>query len=82
MLSWLVRLLMVLVAAIAAWFVARDAANFSMVQAPVLLILTAILLLVAVFWAVCAVKATNDFKSLFMVGAAAQENAISMPLTS
>ena len=52
MLSWLVRLLMVLAAAIAAWFVARDAANFSMVQALVLLILMAILLLVAVFWAV------------------------------
>ena len=52
MLSWLVRLLMVLAAAIAAWFVARDAANFNMVQALVLLILMAILLLVAVFWAV------------------------------
>lgn len=52
MVSWLVRVLMVLAAAIAAWFVARDAANFSVVQALVLLILMAILPFVAVYWAV------------------------------
>jgi len=51
MLSWLVRLLMVLAAAIAAWFVARDAPNFSMVQALVLLLLMLVLLFAAVFWA-------------------------------
>ena len=50
MLSWLVRL-MVLAAAIAAWFVARDAPNFSMVQALVLLLLMLVLLFAAVFWA-------------------------------
>jgi competence protein ComGC len=43
---------MVLAAAIAAWFVARDAPNFSLIQALVLLIIMAVLVLVAIFWAI------------------------------
>ena len=50
MLNWFVRLLMICAAGIAAWFVARDAPNFSIVQALVLLVLMAILLVVAIVW--------------------------------
>ena len=50
MLNWLVRLLMICAAAIAAWFVARDAPNFTIVQALVLLVLMAVLLVVAIIW--------------------------------
>jgi len=54
MLAWIVRLIMTVSAGIVGWFVSRDAANFSVLQLAVLLLLMAALIGVAPFWAVLA----------------------------
>jgi hypothetical protein len=51
MLDWLIRKLLFCAAAIAGWFVPRDAPNFSMIQMLVLLILMAATMAVAITWA-------------------------------
>jgi hypothetical protein len=46
---WMIRLIMVVAGMIAAWFVARDAPNFSIVQTVVaILLITALVALMAV----------------------------------
>ena len=50
MISWIVRIVMVIASVITAWFVARDAANFEIIQMVVSLLLITFLLAVAAFW--------------------------------
>jgi hypothetical protein len=52
MLTWLIRLIMTVSAGIVGWFVSRDAANFSVLQLAMLLLLMAALIAIAAFWAV------------------------------
>jgi hypothetical protein len=54
MLTWLIRLIMTVSAGIVGWFVSRDAANFSVLQLAMLLLLMAALIAIAAFWAVLA----------------------------
>ncbi|WP_295558229.1 hypothetical protein [uncultured Hyphomicrobium sp.] len=49
-LSWLVRPVLILAAVIAGWFVAEDAANFSVIQMVVAVVLIAILVALAACW--------------------------------
>lgn len=48
--SWLIKPLMLVSAAIATWFVAEDAANFGVVQMAIAVILVTSLVALAVFW--------------------------------
>jgi hypothetical protein len=50
MLGWVVRLVMAAAGVVAGWFVARDAANFGVVQMVVSLLLITILVAAAAFW--------------------------------
>jgi len=50
MLGWIVRILFILAAPIAALFVARDAMNFGLVQAFVVMFLILALLVAAAVW--------------------------------
>ena len=50
MLGWLVRIVMSVAAVVAGWFVARDAANFGIVQSAISLILLTIVVAIAAFW--------------------------------
>jgi hypothetical protein len=50
MLRWMIRPIMVVAAVIAAWFVACDAANFSIVQMVVTLVLIIALVSLAALW--------------------------------
>lgn len=50
MLSWIVRLLFVLAAPIAALLVARDALNFGLMQTMVAIILVVVFVAVIAFW--------------------------------
>lgn len=49
-LSWLIRPILVLAAAIAGWFVAEEAPNFGVVQMVVAVFLIAALVGLAAFW--------------------------------
>jgi hypothetical protein len=50
MLSWLVRLILIVSGSVAALFVARDAVNFAVIQGVVALLLGIMVIFVAVFW--------------------------------
>lgn len=50
MFTWLVRIVMALAGVIAGWFVARDAANFGVIQLVVSLLLITFVVAVAAFW--------------------------------
>lgn len=50
MIGFFARLLLVPAGVIAAWFVAKDSPNFSVVQLVVMLVLVAIVIAVAAFW--------------------------------
>jgi hypothetical protein len=50
MVSWITRILLLLSGAITSWFVAPEAANFSVVQGAVAIVLLAFFVSVAVFW--------------------------------
>ncbi len=50
MLNFLVRIVMSLAAVITGWFVARDAANFGIVQMVVSLLLISLFVAIAAFW--------------------------------
>ncbi len=50
MLSWLVRLILIVSGAIAEYFVTRDAVNFSVIQGVVALVLFGFIVLVVAFW--------------------------------
>lgn len=50
MIGWIARIVMSLAAVVAGWFVARDAANFSIVQAAVAVLLLTIFVAVVAFW--------------------------------
>lgn len=49
-LSWLIRPILLVAAAIAGWFVAEDAANFGVVQMVVAVVLITGLVALAAFW--------------------------------
>ncbi len=49
-LTWLLRPLLIVAAAIAGWFVAEDAANFSIIQLVVAVLLLTFVVIVAAFW--------------------------------
>lgn len=50
MLSWIARILMVLAGIVASWFVVRDAANFSIIQMTIALLLLTLCAALAAFW--------------------------------
>ena len=50
MLSWLIRLILIVSGAIAEWFVARDALNFAVIQGVVALLLGAMIVFALAFW--------------------------------
>lgn len=50
MLSWLVRLILIVSGSVAALFVARDAVNFAVIQGVVALLLGILVIFVTVFW--------------------------------
>jgi hypothetical protein len=50
MLSWLVRLILILSGSILEWFVAKDSTNFSVLQGVLSIVLFTIVLLALVFW--------------------------------
>ena len=50
MLSWLVRVLLIVAGVIAEIFVARDAVNFALVQGVVALLLGVLIVFVLAFW--------------------------------
>ena len=50
MLSWIVRLLLIVAGFVAEWFVARDSLNFGVIQAVVTLLLVAMIVAVTAFW--------------------------------
>jgi len=50
MISWILRVLLVVAGSIAGLFLARDAANFVVVQAMVGLLIIALIMFVLVFW--------------------------------
>lgn len=50
MLGFFARLLLIPAGVIAAWFVAKDSPNFSVVQLVVMLVLVAVVIAVAAFW--------------------------------
>jgi hypothetical protein len=54
MLSWILRPILAVAAVIAGWFVARDAANFSVIQMVVILLLIAGLVAAAAGWELLA----------------------------
>lgn len=49
-LTWLLRPLLIVAAAIAGWFVAEDAANFSVIQLVVAILLITVAVILAAFW--------------------------------
>ncbi|MGE0025190.1 MAG: hypothetical protein AB7S70_16340 [Hyphomicrobium sp.] len=55
-LSWLLRPILFLAAIIAGWFVAEDAANFSVVQMVIAVFLITAAVVVAAFWEALAEK--------------------------
>jgi len=50
MFTWLVRIVMAIAGVIAGWFVARDAANFGVIQLVVSILLISFFVAVAAFW--------------------------------
>lgn len=50
MLTWIARVVLLVAGVIAAWFVAEDAVNFSIVQMTIALLITVFVLIVAAFW--------------------------------
>ena len=62
-LSWLIRPLLVVAAAIAGWFVAEDAVNFTIVQMVVAVVLIAALVALAALWEVIADRIRDARKS-------------------
>lgn len=50
MIGWIVRVLLLAAGTIAAWFVARDAPNFGVVQGVVAVLLLALAVFVLAFW--------------------------------
>lgn len=50
MISWFIRLLMSVAGVITAWFVAKDAPQFSIVQAVAALLLVTLIVAVLAFW--------------------------------
>jgi uncharacterized protein (DUF983 family) len=50
MISWIIRVLLVVAGSVAGLFVARDAPNFVVVQAMVGLFIVALIMFVLVFW--------------------------------
>jgi uncharacterized membrane protein YphA (DoxX/SURF4 family) len=50
MLSWVVRLLLIVASFIASWFVAKDAPQFGVMQMAVALILMVLVVAVVAFW--------------------------------
>ncbi len=50
MLSWLVRLILIVAGVIAEFFVARDALNFAVIQGVVALLVVTMIVFVLAFW--------------------------------
>lgn len=50
MISWIVRLLMIVAGGVTSWIVARDAPNFGVVQMMVALLLITLVVAVLAFW--------------------------------
>jgi hypothetical protein len=50
MVSWIVRILMLVAGTVTSWFVAKDAPNFSVVQMAVALLLLTLTVAVIAFW--------------------------------
>lgn len=50
MISWIVRLLMIVAGAVTGWLVAEDAPNFGLVQMMVALLLLTLIVAVLAFW--------------------------------
>ena len=50
MLSWIVRLLMIVAGFVTSWFIAKDAPIFGVAQAMMTLVLIALIVAVVAFW--------------------------------
>jgi hypothetical protein len=50
MVGWIVRIVMAVAGVITGWFVARDAANFDLIQMVVSILLMTFFIAVAAFW--------------------------------
>lgn len=50
MFDWLVRIVMAVSGVVTGWFIARDSANFGVVQLTISLLLIVFCILIAVFW--------------------------------
>ncbi len=50
MITWLVRIVMFIASVVTGWFVARDAADFDLIQLAVALMLIIFFIAIGVFW--------------------------------